>query len=1191
MLEVHLLGKFEVRVDGERVEIPSRPAQSLLAYLIVHAGTQQRREKLAGLMWPDSTESNARRNLRTALWRLRKAIGDVYLLTDKVSVAFDPNSSYELDVSTLQENAAAKQSSSELMDTVSVYDGSLLPGFYDDWVTLERERLQAVFEDRMQMLMDRLIEERRWRDVRQWAERWIAQGQVPEQAFRALMAAHAGMGDLSGVAATYQRCVEALSEELGVEPSEETRQLYQRLAKGERPGLAGVQRVTDESTAAKARGRSAEQAERSRPHDLRPAFLDEASEPRAASKEVFIGRERELALLDEFLVSALGERGQVAFVVGEAGSGKTSLLSEFARRAQAAHSDLVVASGNCDAHSGVGDPYLPFRELLGMLTGEVEAKWAAGTITREHALRLWRVFPEALEVLVDHGANLVDTFVQGRALETRVAALAAESPPSRPESLDRGGGLNRLEELLALRRTQIEGQAPNQSHIFDEYTNLLETLSAHQPLMLFIDNLHWADLSSISLLFHLAQRIDDRRILIVGAYRPEDVAHGRNGEQHPLDDILGELKHRFGNMWVDLDRSGPEKAREFVDALLDEEPNRLEEPFRRELTRITGGHPLFTVELLRDLRERGDLLQDEKGRWIVRSDLMWDELPPRVEGVIERRIDRLDRELRETLDVASVQGEDFTAELVARVLGVDERELVRRLSGELDKRHRLVEAQGIRRLGSRRVSNYRFRHHLFQRFLYDNLDAVERAHQHEAVGNGLEALYESEAQEIAVQLARHFQEAGLDDKSIGYLLQAGERAFRLSANQEAVAHLNEGLDLLKTLPDTPERAQLELALQIALGVTFKVTRGRSPEVAAAFARARELCEQVGDPSQLFMVLWNLVLAAEGEADWQTTRELADELTSLARQVGEPALILQALHAHWAISLWTAEFSLAHEYTQQGIALYDPEQHHALAFKYAGHDPGVCCLISSAEALWLLGMPDQALERSQEALNLAQELSHPHSLAFTQTFASQIRVFRREAREARQLAESAISISAEQGFPDYYGEATIFRGWALAKQGQVAAGIEEMLQGTDPKRVLPHDVERPYFLSLLAETYWQERRIEEGLELLAKAIKPTKKEMAHYWDAEIQRLKGEMLLSQGMDQAAVEQHYQRAIEVARRQGAKSLELRAVLSLCRLLQREGKPDEARKMLEEIYGWFTEGFDTRDLKEAKELLEALA
>ena len=1184
MLEVRLLGKFEVRVDGERVEIPSRPAQTLLAYMILHAGTQQRREKLAGMLWPDSTESNARRNLRSALWRLRKALGDAYFLSDKVSVAFDPNSVYKLDVSTLEREAGDQGSSSQLIDTVSVYEGTLLPGFYDDWVTLERERLQAVFEDRMQVLMDRLIEEQRWRDVRQWAERWIAQGQAPEQAFRALMAAHAGMGDLSGVAATYQRCVDSLSEELGGDPSEETRQLYQRLAKGERPPLAGVQPVRREATVAKPHGRITEEAERSCPHDLPsqpPAFLDEAGEPREASKEIFIGRERELSLLDEFLGRALGGRGQVAFVVGEAGSGKTSLLNEFARRAQAAHSDLVVASGICDAHIGVGDPYLPFRELLGMLTGEVEARWAAGTITREHALRLWRLFPEALEVLVDHGPNLVDTFVQGRALETRAAAFTAEGL----------SGLNRLQELLARRAVLTETLAPNQGRIFKEYTYLLEALSARQPLMLIIDNLHWADVSSISLFLHLSQTVDERRILIMGAYRPEDVAHGRDGKQHPLDDMLSELKRHYGETWVDLDSSGPTVARAFVDALLDEESNQLEERFRREMTRIAGGHPLFTVELLRDLRERGDLFQDEKGRWVARPNLVWNELPPRVEGVIERRIGRLDPELRETLAVASVEGEDFTAEVVARVQGMDERELVRQLSVELDRRHRIVRAQGIRRLGSRRVSNYRFRHHLFQRFLYDSLDPVERAYQHEAVGNGLEALYESDTEEIAVQLARHYREAGLADKSIGYLLQAGERAFRLSANEEAIAHLNEGLDLLKTLPDTPDRAQLELALQIALGVAFKVTRGRSaPEVGAAFARARELCEQFGDPSQLFMVLWNLWLSTEGEADWETVRELADELMSLARQVGEPALVLQALHTHWAMSLWTAEFSLAYEYTQQGIALYEPEQHHALAFHYAGHDPGVCCLISSAEALWLLGMPDQALERSQEALNLALELSHPHSLAFTQTFASQIRVFRRESREARQLAESALSLSAEQGFPDYFGEATIFRGWALAKQGQVEAGIEEMLQGTDPERALPHDVERPYFLSLLAEIHWQEGRSAEGLKILAEALRPTKKRKAHYWDAEMQRLKGEMLLSQGMDQAAVEQHYQRAIEVARRQGAKLLELRATMSLSRLLQQQGKRDEARRVLGEIYSWFTEGSDTKDLKEAKALLESL-
>ncbi len=1174
MLRITLLGQFRVEKEGQSVEIASRPAQSLLAFLVLSAGTRQPRAKLAGLLWPDSAESNALSNLRHTLWRLRKAIGSAYILADNQAIAFDPEADYWLDAAILDKKLSENASAEELITSVSTYGGELLPGFYDDWVILERTRLQAVFERRMKRLLDRLVEEGRWDDVLRWAEHWIALGQVPEPAYRALMVAHAALGDLSGVAKVYQRYVMALEEELGVDPSEETKKLYERLSMGERPFVAPTR--TKDSV-----GSTEQVVPDVSPLQL-PAFIKEEAGQTGIESSIFVGRERELTRLEGFLRKALAGRGQVVFIVGEAGQGKTSLLNEFARRVQESHANLIVAMGVCNAFTRVGDPYLPFRDVMSILTGDVEAQWKAGVITRDHALRLWHLLPHTVSALLDRGPELIDTIVPGRALANRAAGYNSHN----------ASWLNRLEEVVARKAALSGDQGPEQNRIFEGYTNVLELLAVQQPLMLILDDLQWADVSSIGLLFHLGRRITDSRILIAGTYRPEDVAQSMDSEQRPFKDMMSEFKRLFGDILVDLDREKEMEGRRFVDALLDSEPNRLGERFRRELTRRTRGQVLFTVELLRDWRERGDLVKDEKGRWIADSNLLWDSMPPRVEGVIERRIGRLDPELQELLTVASVEGEYFTAEVVARVRGIDERELVRRLSSELDKQHRLVRAKGFLRLGSQRRSRYLFRHNLFQKFLYDRLDPVARAYQHEAVASELEALYEDELDEIAVQLARHFQEAELADKSIEYLLRAGERAFRLSANQEAISHLSEGLELLKTVPETPERARLELGLQIALGVAFKVTKGRlAPEVGAAFARARELSEQVGSDSQLFMVLWNLWLSAEGRADWHTAREYAEEFTSLAEQADDPALLLQALHAQWTMSLYSAEFSLAYDYTERGMALYNPQQHHTLAFRYGGHDPGVCCLISAAEALWLLGWPDQALKRSQEALNLAEELSHPYSLAFTLTFASQIRLFRREPREALELAGAAVSLAVEQGFPEYLGEATIFRGWALAKLGQVEAGVEEMLQGIDPERGLPHDVERPYFLTLLAEIYWEERQTAEGLKLLTEAMNEIEAGKVHYWDAEIQRLRGELHLTQGLEQAAVQQHYQRAIDVARNQGAKLLELRAVMSLCRLLRRQGKEKEARKLLANIYDWFTEGFETPDLIEAKELMDELS
>ena len=293
MLEVKLLGQFDIQLAGQSIEVPTRSAQSLLAYLILSAGTSHRRAKLAGLFWPDTGESKARNNLRHALWRIRKAIGHAYLLTDNVSVTFDPHSDYWLDAAVLETMVDDDGAVAELIDLVSVYTSELLPGFYDDWLVLERERLKALFDQQIKRLLDRLVQQRRWEDVLHWGERWIALGQTPEPAYRALMVAQAELGNQAGVAAVYQRCVETLSQELEVEPSRETRALYERLARGEK--------LFQISLEAAGRERAPDLADRDDLPARPPAFLDEKMAPPEIEQPVFVERERELSQLDGFL--------------------------------------------------------------------------------------------------------------------------------------------------------------------------------------------------------------------------------------------------------------------------------------------------------------------------------------------------------------------------------------------------------------------------------------------------------------------------------------------------------------------------------------------------------------------------------------------------------------------------------------------------------------------------------------------------------------------------------------------------------------------------------------------------------------------------------------------------------------------------------------------------------------------------
>jgi len=430
-------------------------------------------------------------------------------------------------------------------------------------------------------------------------------------------------------------------------------------------------------------------------------------------EQIFVDREHELQELRGYLERALAGQGQVCFVTGQAGSGKTALVRHFVQQAFTADPHLIVAMGSCNAQTGIGDPYLPFREALAMLTGDASAQQAAKKIAPENANRLRTVLVRSVQILVEAAPELVGLFVPfGKLLGELGKAMVV-----------RVGWMDKL-ELLAKKPA---APAAEQSRIFEQYTAFLQRLSTEVPLILFLDDLQWADNASLNLLFHLGRRVENSRILILGAYRPNDVALGRNGERHPLEPVVYELTRYNGDVSIDLDAIPEMVNRQFVDALLDAEPNRLGAAFREALFHQTGGHALFTVELIRDMQERGDLVRDGEGRWIEGSSLDWDALPAKVEGVIEERIGRLDEALKEMLTVASVEGEEFTAEVVARVQAMAELETIRHLSGELDRQHRLVRAQGMVRFGDLQLSLYRFLHNLFQQYLYGNLGEAERA--------------------------------------------------------------------------------------------------------------------------------------------------------------------------------------------------------------------------------------------------------------------------------------------------------------------------------------------------------------------------------------------------------------------------------------------------------------------------------
>jgi predicted ATPase len=564
------------------------------------------------------------------------------------------------------------------------------------------------------------------------------------------------------------------------------------------------------------------------------------------------------------------------------------------------------------------------------------------------------------------------------------------------------------------------------------------------------------------------------------------------------------------------------------------------------------------------------------------------------------RLDRL-ATVKVVAQLGATLGRAFPYQLLKAVSPLDEATLQHELG-------RLVEAELLYQRGLPPHATYIFKHALIQEEAYQSLLKSTRQHYHRQIAQAMAEQFPETVESQPELLAHHYTEAGLIAQAIPYWQRAGQRAIQRSANVEAVTHLTKGLALLEMLPDNPERIQQELALQTALGLALIATKGyAAPEVEKTYARARQLCQQIGDTAQLFPVLRGLWIFYVVRGALQAARELGEQILSLAQRQRDPVLLVEAHRVLGTTVFYLGELAQAREHLDQGIALYDRRQHRSLAFLY-GQDPAVTCLSYAAWALWLLGYPDQALKRCHEALALSQELSHPFTQVYALVFAAGLHGYRREAQVVQERAEAAITLAAQQGFTFWVAMASIRRGWALAEQGQPEEGSAQIRQGQAAYQATGAEISRPANFAMLAEAYAKGGRAEEGLSVLAEALAAAHRTGESYYEAELYRLKGELQLRQaaGRDgwhpdapgpfmgakaeepvQTEAEAYFRQALDTARRQHAKSLELRAAMSLSRLWQQQGRHEEAQHMLAATSSWFTEGFDTADLQEAKALL----
>jgi DNA-binding winged helix-turn-helix (wHTH) protein/predicted ATPase len=867
-----------------------------------------------------------------------------------------------------------------------------------------------------------------------------------------------------------------------------------------------------------------------------------------------VGREAELAQLHECLEKARRGARQVVFITGEPGIGKTALVKTFVRQALA--NGLRVAQGQCLEHYGAGEAYMPMLEALGHLCRDE-----------------------------NNGAVLP--------ILTRYAPSWLVQMPSIISPAD-----------LEVLQRRIQGVT--RERMLREMAEAVETLTAAQPLILVLEDLHWSDYSTLDLITLLAQREPPAQLFVIGSYRPTDVRI----KNHPLNVVKQELQLHGRCQELSL----PFLQETEVAAYLTARFARHHFPplLSRAIYKRTEGNPLFMVHMVEYLTSQG-LIAQHQGAWTVRGSIEEIErsAPESLRQTIEKQLDELQPGERSLLEAASVVGAEFTAAAVAGGLQ-EEKETIEEQCAELARKGLLIQFHEYQEWPDGSITGrYSFIHALYQEALYNRITPGRRMRLHRKIGERLEAGYQGQHGTIASALALHFERSREYSRTVRYLHVAGETALRRCAYQEAIAHCTKALELLKLLPDSPERLQQELRLLITLGAPLIATAGyASPQVEQTYGRARELCRQAGEAPELFPVLWGLWVMYFVRGNLHTAQESAEQLLHLAQEARDPALLLEACVAMGLTEILLGNFATALDHLERGIALYDIAQHGSHTFVY-GQDPGMACLSWAAWALWVLGCPDRARQRSREAIDLARRLTSPFNLSYALGCAAVLHQFRQEAQETEICARENIDLAAAQGFTLWRAAAHILLGWALAAQHRFDDGLTELYAGLTSWQATGAGFLQSYGFALLPEVYQETGQIDEGLAALSGAFTIVEQNGERLWEAELHRLYGEFLLrksdtdrgkqGEGMSsspssdltlpQASPEECFLKAIAVSRKQQAKSLELRAVMSLARLWRRQGKHAEARRKLKKVYERFTEGFDTADLQAARQLLEELA
>jgi len=842
----------------------------------------------------------------------------------------------------------------------------------------------------------------------------------------------------------------------------------------------------------------------------------------------FVGRETQLNRLNEILDIVLKKQCRVAFITGGPGIGKSKLAQEFALRAQSRHEKLLVATGNCNAHTGVVKPYLPFLDVLSQLTGSVETKLAEGGITEQGARRLKEAMNVSIKILIENAPDLIGTFMPiGTPICKNVLCVARKA-----------GWLSKFEKQVKTEPVPL--QEMDQDKLLDQYIKMLCSLADHYPMILILEDLQWADSSSKALFMRILEKLSNSPIMLLGTFRSVDIFDRMEYSLTSWKSIFNEIKIDFGDVWIDLEKTSEVEKRNFVFDYLKGCSNKFPEQFSTELFQKTSGHPLFLAELLQGLEECGKIWRDGDGYWIASSQIDWTMLPSRVEGAITERIDQLEDNLHELLAIASVEGVSFTVPVLAAIYEQSEYSILKLLSRKLDQRYQLIHEGTIQEIGGNWVCQYTFSSSFFQQYLYGELSLRERMILHGLIAKTLEDLYNGRVELIADELALHYDLAGEHALACHYLHMVGLHAMKIGAYPEASKHFHAALDNLDKLPESNENNRLRIKIYIPYCNALRAVYGwHSAEVVDACTQAREFCGKVGAMPEIGPFLFNLWASCLVHLDLSRARENAIENIRLGDEVDSNEIRIQGYIALGNTEYWLGQFTSCIRHMDIAKELLQDEDIPALTARY-GQDMRLFVYMFQAFSYWMTGHFEQANQCIEEMMDIAESQEHQFGLAVALQASSWHSFHQEDPVQTKAMANRLVTLSREINLPFYEGVGLLFLGWAQSMLGEENSlhSVDQgfALLGGDRLNSLMYSI---YVLGRCSAQKAADKMREASSEI-EESIPIVRQSKCEAYLAELFRVAGEVTDSSDTKKAF--SYYEEGLRIAQSQGATALEAR-------------------------------------------------